>query len=809
MPHTETKELLGKVGTGLSSIGESLFPGRAGPRERVKAVIRSVETRSLDPLKESFINQYRNFSKQVETPEGLEALVTGFAGAGPVKATGKIINESIRSSFRSPTFRTHFNFFKSISAPRKFRPPSKVTPQEALKEGIAIRTTKGAGRPVPAVRKSGPFVPEDFPTYKNFKEVDIGFGGGTKDITRLIQEMDGALPVEKLAQLEGQAGPATRYILWRTRDITKQSIGWQLEMAERLQSIKGPIKKRSKKSQTANEVLEEISTADKGKTAAQLLRNPKIAAITRDPDIINFAREARFFFDDLLDMQNAMRGERRQKLIPKRNKYSPVEFKNKSLWETAFGLKKEPADVMRRKDLPDYIFPDKPFNPRELARTDARLFPFTREMDLATLMERYIGTAQRDIFATSIVQNNKAFIQQFETLGLNNNARVLEDWTAESYAGLKAGLDRKLHLNRWIERGMNWFRRRLVNSVFPLNFAWNSFVQTSSATLTGARYGILNTGKSSLEWFSNKKVRDDIMENAYSAIVKAQKTGKISAQDVNTGITKAINIEKKPLEKAADAANFFTEWVERHLTGISVRAAYNDGKKRGLKGKALWEYASDGGAKTQSMYNMEDLPAILRSSTVKSFAPFQTFSFEMFNTMREFAGKTGVPPGTFQIRMKWILRFFAGAYTFNMIGALATGREPWKASSFIPFWGSFIAPGITSLKKGKAAAQFQTTRGLPAPIGISVEVGDAIHDYMAKGRTTKLRRVTLKYGLPFGGTQVSRTVDGIEAIANGGALDSTGRMMFPIVKSKEQFRAVFSGVFSTKAGQEFLEKRNR
>ena len=789
----------------IGSFSETVLPGVV---ERGSALIRSIQEQDIDPLKESFKNQFRNYSKSVESPEGINALTVGFAGIAPAKVAGKVINEAIRSSFRSPTFRTHFNFFKSISAPRKFRPPSKVTPQEAQAKGIAIRTTKGAGRPVPAVRKSGPFVPEDFPIYKNFKEVNIGAGGGTKDITRLIQEMDGALPLAEKVKIPGQAGPTERYVLWRTRDITKQSIGWQLEMAERLQVIKGSIKKGSKKSQTANKVLEEISTADKTKNVSLLLRNPKIASITNDPEIINFAKEARIMFDDLLDMQNAMRGERRQRIIPKKNKYSPVEFQDRSLWETAFGLKKEPADVIRRADLPDYIFPDKPFNPRELARTDARLTPFKREMDLATLMERYIGTAQRDIFATSIVQNNKAFIQQFETLGLNNNARVLEDWTAEAYAGLKAGLDRKLHLAPWIERGMNWFRRRLVNSVFPLNFAWNTFVQTSSATLTGTRYGWINTGKSSIEWFVNKGVRDDIFANAYSAIVKAQKTGKISAQDINTGVTKAVNIEKKTLERAADAANFFTEWVERHLTGISVRAAFNEGKKRGLKDKALWEYASDGGAKTQSMYNMEDLPAILRSSTVKSFAPFQTFSFEMFNTMREFAGKTGVPPGTFQNRMKWMMRFFAGAYTFNMIGSLSTGREPWKASSFIPFWGTFIAPGITAARKGKAATQFTTTRGLPAPVGISVEVGDAMHDFIANGRKTKLRRVMLRYGLPFGGTQVSRVVDGLDAIAEGGARDSSGRMMFPVVESKEKFRAVFAGPFSTKAGQEFLEERN-
>ena len=185
---------------------------------------------------------------------------------------------------------------------------------------------------------------------------------------------------------------------------------------------------------------------------------------------------------------------------------------------------------------------------------------------------------------------------------------------------------------------MRWYRSKLVRSVFPLNFGWNMFVQTSSINLTGTRYGWLNTGKSAFEWATMPKIRTDIAENAYSAIVKSQKSGRISQQAINQGVQAARSIQKTRLESAVDAANFFTEWVERHLTGISVRAGFNDGAKRGLKGKALWEYASDAGAKTQSMYNMEDLPGVLRSNVAKTTAPFQTFTFEMFNTMREFAG---------------------------------------------------------------------------------------------------------------------------------------------------------------------------
>ena len=781
------KEILPTVGRAV----ETVLPG-------VKAIRESIQQRSVEPELE-FLKQS---ALEMNTPEGIEAMAIAFTPIGIAGRVAPLAPRAIpRAIGRSPSFKIHFDFFKSISAPKKFRPPAKATEElieETLEKGIALRTTKG-GKVVPAVRKSGPFVPEDFPTYKNFKDVQQGAFGGTKDITRMVQEMDGALSANELVKLTNQAGPTTRYVLWRTRDMIRQSIMWSGEMAEKLKAVQGGIRKGTKEARIANRVLEKISSKDLGKPIEVLLKKPTIAKITKNSEVVRFAKEARVYFDDLLDMQNAMRKLRHQEIIPKRELYSPHEFQNRSLWEKAFGLKKEPIDVMRSPQLPDYIFPDKPFNPRALAR-ESGLGEFRREMDLPTLLDNYTRTAMKDIYSTSIVQNNKAFIQEFETLGLKNSATAIQNWTAESFAGVKAHVDRAANLSPRIAGAMRWGRQKLVRAVFPLNFAWNLGIQTSSITLTGTRYGWLNTGKSGAEWFASKAIRDDIANNAYSAIIKAQKVGRITTQDINTGIIKARQLERKPLEKAMDAANYFTEWIERHLTGISVRSAYNDGAKRGLKGKSLWEYASDGGAKTQSMYNMEDLPGILRANLVKTAFPFQTFRFEMFNTMREIAGKTGVPPGTAMERMKWILRFTAGAYATTQVASLVGGSEPWKASAFLPFWGNIITPAL-----GKTPAE--TARGLPAPVGIARDFWIGVENYIKKEDPRRLRKAMVKYLLPFGGVQVSRTVEGIIASANEGFETGAGKLLFPIVSSKEKARALWGGPFFTEAGQEFLEAR--
>jgi hypothetical protein len=692
------------------------------------------------------------------------------------------------------------NYYKSISSP-------KVTVEKAKELGIALRTTK-AGKVVPAIRKTGPFVPETFANYQNFQDVSPGIFGGTKEITRAIQQIDGSLSLAKKVQLPGQAGPAEQDILWRTRDITKLKLQW---IAEKETSAKEAIKGISDKdAEIANKVIEKISRKGSYVDPAELAKNPAIARITTDKKIIEFAQTSRKIYENLLKEQNTARALRNQKPIPYREYYTAHEIQDASLWERAFGLKKEPVDIMSKPELPDYIKPDAPFNPREVARQSG-LKEYEREMNLKKLLENYINTAAKDIFDTSIVQNNKAFVQQLESMGLPNSARLIQDWTAEAFAGVNAAGDRWAALNPTLKRGMTWWRQGLIRGVFPLNFAWNTIVQTSSAVLTTTRTSYKSQIQGLNDWLFDGNVRKEIQENAYSAIIKNLKVGKLTRQDINAGISRAADLERKPIEKAVDAVNYMTEWTEKHLTGWSIATHLREGKARGLEGKALWEYASDGGAKTQSMYNMEDLPGILRSELVKTAAPFNTFSFEVFNTLREFAGKTGTPPGTVGERIKWILRFLAGAYAVNAVGQAAIGRKPWEGKSAIPFYGTLFAPIVAALKGENV--ETASTRGLPSPVGIGIQGAQGMYKYIEKGDTRPLRNWAIRYlpglaGIP-GGTQAARTVDGIIAISDGGLQDRGGRMIFPITDFKDQFRAVFAGPWSTAGGQEYWEKREK
>jgi hypothetical protein len=855
--------------------GEYIEPGKGG-LGRAKKSLDIAEQKALDRMKK----RGTRLTAGIDPAEMADLAIIGAAkiakgtikfgewSAEMVREFGARVKPYLRQIYArsqqgasrlkaNAEFDSFVDYFEDIQAPAGLRPPRKparAAIRERLREegltgkeltqatnaefivevnryGIALRKTKG-GKVQPSIREAGTYVPDDFATYGKFRDAKAGSFGGTKDVTRFIQEIDGALPGEVKAKLPGQAGPAERYVTWRTRDMLKKRIAWTRAMRSRLKLISEGVSKEQAK--TANQVIAHVGREGAYVDPAKLTTNPKISTLTTDVNVIRFAGEGRKLYESLLRHQNEFRRLIGRKEIPHRDYYTAQSIHETTIWERALGHDKTPKQAIG-PGLPDYIKPNAPFNARALARK-VGLPETVREMDLRTLLERYIDTAAKDIYNTAIIQNNKAFIQQLESMGYKHAARGLENWTAEAFGGVKGAADRVANLSANVHKGMRIFRFATLRSVFPFNLKWNVLVQPSSTLMGVSRYGYRNSIRGLYDWFGSKGERQGIRDNAYSVIVKSQRSARMSQQDIVRGVGTAERLNRGKLVKAADYANFFTDWVERHLTGWSVATAKRHGASIGLKGKALWEYASDGGAKVQSMYNLEDLPGMLRSEVVKTPAMFQTFKFEAFNTLRELAGKTGMPPATNAIRVKQVLRFVAGATAINYIGQVTLGRKPWELASFIPFYGQLASPIIAAVKGEDVP--MTTQRGLPVPLGVAIrgvqathagllkpgvagikelirtgDMNEALEEFMATGKWDKLRRFTIRYlsgyaGIP-GGTQINRVVDGLIAVSVGGMKDSAGKMMFPISGTKEEIRTFLGGPWSTESGREYWDKRGK
>jgi len=690
----------------------------------------------------------------------------------------------------------------------------KMLFETAKREGVALRKTiprpgsRKEGKTRLSVRKAGTYVPEEFAQYGKFKDVyPLG-----KDVTRSIQEIDGSLSRSEKVKTKGQAGALEQNVLWPTRDMSIQKLKYIKEKGAEIKGILSGIKRDSAEDRRINLVLEAIGSDYRDISIKELLGRKDLRAIA-GAKTIKQAVELRRFYDDLIEEQNIAREMRNQQPIPYTRKYSPHILRDTTIWEQLM-FRRLPTEKVhehifgKKAPLPDYIRPNKQFNPRAEARWGN--MPYEERVKSAMgLAERYLVTASKDIFNTSIIQNNKAFIQQLESMEKKDAANYLSDWTAEAYAGIAPALDRGIKLTQLpkAQKAMRWFNQVRNMAVFPLNLAWNLTTQPSSMAFTIARQGGVNTLKGFKQWISDPKIRGEMSEDYYSYIVKASQQGRITKQDAQNLIGENVRVYRTPKEFIQDVGGFITHQIEKMLTGTSIRAAYLTGKKKGLTGQALINYASDEGGKAQSMYNDEDKPAFLRSLAVKTAAPYQTFNYEVVNAFKEWAGRTGTPPDTQVERMIFMGRFLAASTVFALLAKNLANKDIWSwKRPPIPFAEYWLTPIMRIFNNEYIGA---SGSGLTSPVETAQRLAKGIDDFLETGATRKLRNEVLKYGpgilgIP-GGVQISRTVDAIIAYSQGGVKDRRGRMMFKMEDPQDLAQAIFSGVWSTKGGRGYLD----
>lgn len=673
-------------------------------------------------------------------------------------------------------------------------------------------------------------------TYENFKDVAEGPLGGSKPPEYFLAEIDGALPLGVKKNLPGQAGPVERSVYWRTNDITMRKMDWADAQTGHLKSIFEGVTKEQDIALTEilNRMNRKTAYVDPASLATGYLGKIKNAT----PELIDKAQQIRKWYEHTFKQQNTSRTSRGQKPIEYRNKYSPEIIREMTLRERLFGLEHTMNEVMKSQQVPDFInrWPGKPFNPRELARRGG-IPEMLKEQRASKLTESYANSAARDIFDSDIIVNNKAVANKLDALGYNRSANAIQNWTAEAFGHVEAVMDRKSfgQMSPGIERTTRFLASRMrlgyVRGAFPANIAWNSFVQTSSSVLTVGKYGTRNSAAAVFDWFGNSKLRAEIA-STYAATMKSAgkgdpsslmprfrgRTGSVTRQDINTGVSRLVTLNKGKLETATDALNYITEVVERNITGWSIATGLRHGKGAGLKGEALWRYASDAGAKTQGMYNIENLPGVLRSGAIKTAAPFQTFSFNCWNLVKEWSGITGTPPTgakflswqSARIRGKSALRFLGTATAMNYISHAAIGRKPWELSSLNPFY-SIVAEPMERIVRDEAWKGISTRSGLPAPAGIAMEAYLAAEDIGTHGDLTRARRWFIRnvpgwLGIP-GGIQANRVVDGTLAIIAGEVSNKDDETMFDVEEFSDQIKAIFGGVWTTSEAREYWEER--
>lgn len=562
-------------------------------------------------------------------------------------------------------------------------------------------------------------------------------------------------------------------------------------------------------------LMENISQTDPNVETSELLQRDTIKEAVKDYSreqqeaMVNWAKGLRTLWDELITNQNAVRVKLGLEPIEYRDNYVSWVYEP-NLWARFLGLRLKPDFVRETAVAPDFIKPTEPFVAHALAR-EGGLAGYTKIKDVRKLFLDYADTAARDMFFTPIVMNAKAHAYALREKGFNASSRWMLDWATESYAGMPSFVSRATRKSMFapLRRPLISLRRNLTRAVFPLNWSWNFFVQTSSIALTVGQYGVRNTIMGS-QYLWNPPIRKLINEDCFSHIIKKRAEGSIVYQDLGATISRFQYVGRTPMQTVEMAMNYLTRAIETNITGVSCYAAYREGQRKGLTGRALIDYASEGGAKTQSMYNMQNVPGTLRSPEVGAVFPFQTFCFEAMNFVRELSGIKQFKAGAYETiaadtiegqglvknRVKHFLSFMAAIYVLNIIGDFAIDRRPWQPTSFIPFVGIMMS-GLDPYNVWY----------YPMPVRYVAEFTRGVQDIIEYGNWRRLRAWTLRYHT-LGGVQVSRTIDGIIASTEGREVkDVSGGVMFEFEdKPLEYMKAITMGVYQTEAGREYRER---
>ena len=817
-----------KAGKSPSKVlGRKLTKALKGLFEKIWQSLKSVALSKGGFIDFSFRKKPIKGMKPKKVSDLLRELKEEQAGK-PKKATFKDLYQEATYKAGQPGLQKHIDYLQDIQLPKTskiesiksdiarlngLRLANKITPHEANKrihdlrvklletghfEGVAIRQTKG-GRYQLAIRKTGIYVPKEFADYKEFKNKPFMAGGGT-DVINTILEIDSAKSVKDLTKMPEQTGPMWKYVGRRYQDISLQrmqyaneaKLGLIKDLAEtgfiksQRKIVGSELKYKKNFTEKENNQVYDLLDGKEVKGASD--RDMKLRTI--NPTIATKKRESTFkvlkattvfreFFDRLINEQNVVRELRNQDPVPYRKDYITHTLKSATVWER-LGFATQKAEDIMGPALPDFINPNKPFNPRELARRGG-MDKFMRDRDVLRLAHRYTDTAAADIHNTTIIQNNKAFADQLDSMGYGESAKWLRHWTSVAFAGMEPGLAKWMNMPK-VRRVASKFNAARNLAVFSFNLSWVPAVQTASyTTLTTTRSGFRNALMGIFDWM-NPENREMVRALSYIYRQKTEaKGGKFAYQDISNVLSDTTGLTQSKMEKARDFATWHISSMESMLTGMSFFAGFRNGQQRGLKGRALLDFASNEAARTQTMYNKEDRPGLLNEWMVQTLAPYQSYNFQFANLIREFAGKTGTPPDDKADMAARILRLIAGVALANYIhNAVRGGDLNDIENASVPFKNLWYAPVIEALMKGKTARL--SPMNLVPPASFMVEMMQGLGEWTKNGDIQPFRKWAVKwvpaaFGIP-SGNQANKVVDAMVAYLQHGKEETdrfTGR----------------------------------
>lgn len=564
--------------------------------------------------------------------------------------------------------------------------------------------------------------------------------------------------------------------------------------------------------ETVGNRLADLSEAITGRQAVTESTESIVERTGYTADEVNFIKEFRGVTDMLQETINEVRIAMGEDPIGYVENFYPhmVETSRWNRFIRQFGGVADSTDKEAPFEL-SFMTPDAQFNPSMQKR-----FGETTEYDknFFKVMQDYIAGAVDEIHVRPAIANTKIQAEALREAGMGKAANYWTRYAREGLAGRQSAIDQSFS---FMQRGgkteiaFSKIQEIRVRGALQGNISWNMVTQPTSMFLTVKDAGYKKTARGAQKWLTDANYRDDIMKKAPSLIIKTKggRSSRMSLQGISSDLDNKI--QRTKLDKFDDFVNFLGDTEERHLTGASWAAGYEDALQRGYKGEDAEIYAEFVAQTTQGMYSRESRPLILNSQLIRTFMPFQTFTVYAFNHAKRMlskeAGLTMRGARTYKNRVSQALTLMSAVYFANLYSEAVTGRKVTTPGSFVPFAGSAIDTTI-----GEAAGEYQPTQRAQIALLDDLRQLARVYDGVVNdGNFEELRKFVTFWGMGAAGIggagQVNKTIEGYSDYMDGESITPSGRQRFMIEQDlKNLLQAVTGGPYATEGGQQYVEE---
>lgn len=281
-----------------------------------------------------------------------------------------------------------------------------------------------------------------------------------------------------------------------------------------------------------------------------------------------------------------------------------------------------------------------------------------------------------------------------------------------------------------------------------------------------------------------------------------------------------------------DASKVLTkpmEWIDMFTSETVVRARYNSNLKLGMSETAAMEEADSFAASLIADRSKGALPTIFESRNpfTKLFTQFQVEVNNQLSYLYRDLPRNLKERGKKSLAVA-LLKFMLGAWLYDELYEAIVGRRPaldplnmlnefsgdlvgYALPNTIELAGDLITGNDVSFKTEKtdaatALANFGKELGGQLPF-----IGGPVFDGGRLPMQSAIKDPLAYLLLPFGGGQLSKFVNGVNAVAEGGVYgeDAEGNptLKYPVERNvKDALTAMVFGTTSTKGGQEWIDR---